>query len=227
MKVHKQHDKDATTARAKKALKEYVAVHGFKHLTATVIADLLDVSLSTITRLAIGGLAGVVKETIKETDCWPSFFEKFSLPTYAKAWKKLMMFIEMMQGCFDEFFASADMQHAILGQISVESEVLREVSEAREQKGALLLGLTDGHFTGSGVSFRAVMALLLGGIYYLVLHARYNKSTVCGIDINKEQDFKQVRETVAYILELVWQDGGKKRKAYKRQQQRAHYASAA
>lgn len=212
-------ERELTAVRAKRALREYVAAHGYKKLTATVLADLLGVSLSTITRLAIGGLAGVVKETIKESDCWPPFFEKFKLPAYAKAWKKMMMFIQMMQAFFDSFFMSEDMQHAILGQISVESEVLREISEARERQGAELLAIADGHFKGSGVSFRAVMALLLGGIYYLVLHAKYNK----------QADYLEVKDTIAYLIELVWQDGGKKRKRWEKRQQPGNegFASAA
>ncbi len=80
------------------------------------------------------------------------------------------------------------MQRLILWQISTISPLMRSISETREREGLKLLALADPYFRESGISFRAVSALIVGGIYYMVLHGVYNKSTVCGIDVNQAGD---------------------------------------
>lgn len=210
-KTIKVRDKGAMSDNLVETLRGYVARNGFKNLKASDIAEHTGVHASNISRI-FGGLDGLVKHLVTEYDYWNALFERFRLRPQAKAWQILEMFKLLMVANFEALFANTEMQHVILGQVTVDDEVMRQISENREKNGAPLLALTDKHFKGSGVNFRMVIALLLGGVYYLVLHAKNNKSAVCGIDINKEEDYQELRETIGYIIELVWRDAGKKRK---------------
>lgn len=46
--------------------------------------------------------------------------------------------------------------------------LLKEISYERESQGEPIVKLTDPHFKDSAITFRAVLALVLGGIYYVV-----------------------------------------------------------
>ncbi|WP_029279473.1 hypothetical protein [Pedobacter borealis] len=46
--------------------------------------------------------------------------------------------------------------------------LLKEISYEMESQGEPIVKLTDPHFKDSGIRFRAVLALVLGGIYYVV-----------------------------------------------------------
>ena len=49
------------------------------------------------------------------------------------------------------------------------------------------------------------MAIILGGIYYLVLHGETNKSTVSGIDVNLEKDRRAVADTIRQVISWAWE----------------------
>lgn len=97
------------------------------------------------------------------------------------------------------------MQKIILWQISERTPLMRRVSEEREIEGAKLLNMADPFFGGSGVSFKAVEALLLGGIYYVIMHAENNQSTVCGIDANLERDRTVLLDTISQVIGWAWE----------------------
>ena len=58
------------------------------------------------------------------------------------------------------------------------------------------------------ICLRIGLAMILGGIYYLSIHATSNGSTICGIDINTEEDLKIVRETLDDMVAFVFEKYG-------------------
>lgn len=62
----------------------------------------------------------------------------------------------------------------------------KSTHNARESAGQELLEMTDLHFKNNPVNFRAIAALLVGGIYYVVLHTQSNGGQFCGLDITSK-----------------------------------------
>ena len=62
----------------------------------------------------------------------------------------------------------------------------------------------------SDVNLRATLALLIGGIYYLSLHAKSNGSTFCGIDINIDEGKSQIDDTIKNIIYHTFDNSKKK-----------------
>jgi len=149
-----------------------------------------------------GGLNNLLKTYISSRDYWQPLLKDLNHDSPADT---LKMFTELLQNQFRFFFEEKEMQKFILWQISEYNTLMRSISEERESEGAKLLALTNEHFKGSGINIRAVMALLLGGIYYVILHAENNKSTVAGIDANLEKDREELITTIGQILNWAWQ----------------------
>ena len=56
-------------------------------------------------------------------------------------------------------------------------------------------------FEKSSVDFRAVSAILVAAIYYIVLHAKTNGSTMCGIDASTDEGKERILNAVGQILD--------------------------
>src|SRR5690606_25738261 len=106
------------------------------------------------------------------------------------------VFVEMMTADLTAFQNNREMQQIVRWQISEEHPLIKSISESREREGEKLLRLTDTFFRDSGVDFRNVIALVLGGIYYIVLHTSVNTSVVCGVDIRRERDRESLKRTI-------------------------------
>jgi len=152
----------------------------------------------------------LLKTYIKQKDYWPPFFERFNLSAEPTEEELRKMFIELMQDNFELFKDTPEMQKIILWQISQESPLLRSISDEREAEGARLLNMSSSYFRHSDVNFKAIIALLLGGSYYLVLHAATNKSTVCGVDINWDKDRHEILRTIAQVIGWSWDNAKQK-----------------
>lgn len=213
--MKRKRNKELTRAELINAAIADIAANGFKGLTSARLAEHVGRHGSRITGL-FGGLNGLIKAAVAERDHWASLFSRYSIPPRAKGWQIREMFSGMMCRNLVAFKENPDMQKMIHGQISLDHEVLREISELREREGAKLLVQTDPHFEGSGVCFRSIIALLLYGSYGLVLHSACIGGTVAGVDINREEDMLEVKTTLRYVIELAWKDAGQKRKRAKR-----------
>ena len=172
--MKRKRNKLATRADFINAAIEDIAINGFKGLTGARLAERVGKHGSRISDL-FGGLKGLIKAAVAERDHWDLLFEKFSIPPKSSARQIRDMFSGMMRTNLTSFMENTDMQHMILGQMSVRHEGLREISDYREAEGAKLLERTDAHFANSGICFRTIIGLLLYGSYGVVLHARYRR----------------------------------------------------
>jgi AcrR family transcriptional regulator len=204
LKTIKVRDAEQTQRDLLEAVGKILSEHGFRSLNTKNITDLIGKDKNII-RYHFKSLKDLEKSYINEKDYWPPFFKRFNLGLSPERKKVEQMFTELMQENFRYFFSNKEMQQIILWQISEANPLLRSISENRETEGAKLLQLTDPYFQGTDINFRAILALLLGGLYYVTLHARYNKSTVSGIDVNQAEDRKEVIKTIGHVLGWAWQ----------------------
>lgn len=147
----------------------------------------------------------MIKTYIKSQDFWEPVFRDFEINPVPGN-KEIPKFItSIFEHQFHSFFADRIMQALIHWQISEPNAILKDISEERELNGSKIAALTDPHFKGSGFNFRAILAIMLGGVYFIVWHARKNGTTVCGIDINKNDDREDVVRSLGQLVELVWE----------------------
>ena len=147
----------------------------------------------------------LLKLYIQQKDYWPALFERFDFKDQPGEQLIRQLMIELMQDNLKLFKDTPEMQKIILWQISQASPMLRKVSDDREAAGANIFKMIEPYFIHSGINFKAVIGLLLGGSYYMVLHAASNKSTVCGIDLNWEHDMDEVQKTIGQLISWAWE----------------------
>lgn len=101
---------------------------------------------------------------------------------------------------FEKFNTDIALQKLITWEISEENQMLRKVADRREELGEQLFSLIDEKFSESSLDIRGVVALLLGGTYYLNLHAKTNGSLFCGIDINTDEGKNSILNAIEFII---------------------------
>ncbi len=102
----------------------------------------------------------------------------------------------LLHGQLERMMKDKVLQRIIHWEIGEKNKTLRKVADEREKIGEHLFEIIEPDFIDTGVDIRAKLALQIAGIYYLVLHAKYNGSLFCGIDINKATDLERLQKAI-------------------------------
>ncbi|SDF15451.1 hypothetical protein SAMN05216464_113140 [Mucilaginibacter pineti] len=200
---YRKRDKEGSMARMVWAIGEILRTKGHRFLYLNEIARCADVGKQYVKKY-FGSVNGLIRAYIMETEYWLPHFEEVKSQPLPAPDNLLDYYISTLQEQFRYFNETPELQKIILWQISEPNALMRSISERREKDGALLLGLSDPHFLNSGISLKAVVAMILGGGYYVAMQAGTNNSPVCGIDVNTERDREIFIETMVQILKWAW-----------------------
>lgn len=85
-----------------------------------------------------------------------------------------------------------------------EHKTLRKIADQREEFAQKTFKTIAPKFLNSDRDIMANLALQIGGLYYLSLHAKANRSTFCGIDINKKAGEERILKALKDILDYTF-----------------------
>ena len=195
-----KNDKERTKRKLIDAVGAIIRRDGFRGLKFNAIAREAQVDKKLIT--AYFGSTEVLVETyIRGKDYWTMPGGNANELANAGEKSDTRDLLEtLLINHLDYFSQEEEMQKIILWQISERSRIMFEVAEDREKLGADFFRLADPNFEKTTVDIRAITALLVGGIYYTVLHAKSNDSLFCQIDLNTEDGLNRIKSAVSEIL---------------------------
>lgn len=157
-----------------------------------------------------GTLDNLIEIYIKQKDYWSSEAQKETLNILNNIQKiDRTIITALLQGQFDAILNDLERQRIIHWELGEKNDLLRKISDSREELGEHLFQLGEPEFDDSGIDIRATTALLIGGLYYLALHARSNGSLFCGIDINEPGGKERIDRAMAKIIEICYERTGK------------------
>lgn len=193
-------DKEETKRKLIWAVGEIIKTQDFDGLRISKIARLANVDRKLVYRY-FKSLDGLLEAYIIENDYWMVFSDILKEILEEQNSLDLKELIAaVLQNQFRYFYSRPAMQRLILLEISKENRLLKSIHKAREANGQPILEATDPLFAGSTINLRAITALLIGGIYYAVLHARFNGGIISGIDINTEDGQLSILNAVNQII---------------------------
>ena len=202
--IHKK-DKEETKFKLIKATGEIFMAKGYSGLNASKIADKAGVSKTLVYRY-FGNVQELFKEYLRYKDYWISFEDHIDdLVTANRNDSGKELAKSTLENQIQYFLHNKEMQQIIRWQITEPNDISRSVADSREQMGEHMFGIIDPYFKDSDVNFRALMAVSVAGIYFLVLNAKINGSTFCGVDLNKDEDIKEVEKAVKQLVDLAYE----------------------
>lgn len=197
-------DKERSKQKLINAVGKVLKSKGYIRLTATNIAKAAGLSRRLIT-IYFDSVDDLVETYVRNKDYWISASGntgQWIVENKGRDTKKIINYL--LQNQLDYFYNNAEMQKLILWEISKKTKIMYEVCDDRERLGSKFFELTDKELEGKNIDIRAISALLVAGIYYLVLHAKSTDTLFCEIDINTSEGMERIKIAINVILENTY-----------------------
>ncbi|KEQ29373.1 TetR family transcriptional regulator [Pedobacter antarcticus 4BY] len=197
-------DKERSTLKLIEAVGTVIKNEGYTGLTATNIARVAGLNRRLIT-LYFGTIDNLIETYVRSKDYWitASGNAVELIKEYTGENTKPIL-DKLLQNQLDYFFNEEEMQKIVLWQISQSTQIMKDVSEERELLSRDFFKLSDRELEGKDTDLRAVSALLVAGIYYLVLHAKSTDTLFCEIDLNTTEGMVRIKKAISLILEQTY-----------------------
>lgn len=193
-------DKERSMRKLIDAVGAVIQTEGYTGLTSTNISRIAGLDRRLIS-LYFGSVNNLVETYVKSKDYWVAATGEASALMKQNKGKNTRELLEaVLLNQLDYFYSNAEMQKIVLWQLSEQTEVMKHVCTEREKLSTIFFALSDKELEGSPIDLRATAALLVAGIYYLVLHAKSDSGLFCEININSEQGMNRIKDAVKTIL---------------------------
>lgn len=112
---------------------------------------------------------------------------------------------QMLLEQFDFVSQNKAFQKVLIWSVSEQRKSLQKLIDDQEANGEVLLkSITDPYFGDKASDHRAVMAILVAGLYYLNLFTEVNGSHFCGIDLKTEEGRSKIRQATSFLVEQTY-----------------------
>ncbi len=194
-------DKERSKLKLIEGVGKVIRENGYKGLTASNIAKKAGVHRSLI-YVYFESLNALIETYVRGKDYFVgaegNAGEELSKAEASSSSKDILE--NMLINQMDYFIRNEEWQKIILWQISERSQVMYEIAEQREKLGEDFFSMAEVELAGKNIDLRPVAALLVAGIYYMVLHTKSNDSLFCGINLNTNDGKERVRQAIKKIL---------------------------
>ncbi|MFB9052130.1 TetR/AcrR family transcriptional regulator [Formosa undariae] len=192
-------DKERSKQKLINAVGKILKTKGYTGLTATNIAKAAGLSRRLISTY-FDSVDDLVETYVRNKDYWTAASGKVEdmLKDHDKRDTKKMI-DEILQNQLEYFYNNTEMQKIILWEISEKSQIMYDACEERERLGSKVFALADKELEGKDI--RAVSAILVAAIYYMVLHAKSTDTLFCEIDINQPEGMQRIKNAISSILQ--------------------------
>ena len=199
-------NKTETMQRLIDAVGRIIKNKGYKGLGLNAIAKEAEVSKILIHRY-FGSVDQLVEAYVLKNDYWISKAGEVKIETSGKTDRESLkeVTIKLLRGHFQYFNTHEEMRSIILWEITERTMLLNSICLVREDIGNLLLEKAEPLFTDGKKNIKAITAILVSGIYYMILHAKKNQSTICGIDVNSKIGEQEILDAIDQIVDWTFE----------------------
>lgn len=190
-------DKERSKARLINAVGKVLQKEGYVGLNAASVAAAAGLSKKLVWTY-FDGLDNLVEEYISKRDFWKqaAYGTISNLLKHSSEIGKEHI-SKLLQAQLQQVLKDKILQKIIHWELGESKEILRKLADKREEIGEGLFKLIIDDFENNGVhNLRGRFALIIGGIYYLSIHAKVNGSTFCGVDLNTKQGQDEVSSAI-------------------------------
>lgn len=198
-------DKERTKKKLTDSVGRILKKEGFAGLNARQVAIKAGVHRKLIYEY-FGGMEGLVTDYLNSRDYWSlSLEDRAAIIELGREDSGKQISIDLIERQFDSLLVNEEMRQIINWGLSENRKPLQELNKQREQLGEeIFVNIIDDFFKGKDKNIRAIEGLLIAGIYYLILHAKMNNATMCGVDVNTLEGQTEIKKAIKQIIEWAY-----------------------
>lgn len=182
-----------------KAAIELIEEDGFLKLAVTAITKKAKIE-PVVFYNRYNNLDEFINEFVKKYDYWFSDIAK----KYIRSSNKEAKYRELLQSLLKSLKGNKVMQQLLRWELAMNNEMTQRTAQFREVHTLPLAKEYKKVFLGSNVDILAISALMIGGIYYLVLHS--DLATFSKIDINTTEGEERICKAIDYLSDMLFKE---------------------
>lgn len=113
-----------------------------------------------------------------------------------------VFFANTLKSLFKELSDNEIMQKLLLWELSDDNSTTRRTAQMRDTMNLHIVQFYDLMFRPVKISIRGVIAILISGTYYLILHKE--RAEFCSIDFNSAEGEKEFSEAIDFLTDLIF-----------------------
>ena len=190
-----------------KAAIQIIEKDGFSHITVRGIIQKAKIQAAVFYN-RYKDLDHFISEFVKSYDYW---FDDV-IKDCEDIKDQQQQYISLLVNLFHSLQDNKIMQQLLKWEITTNNSTTRQTAKLREFYSLPLVEKYKKYFENSPVKIDAVSALVIGGIYYFILHAEV--SLFGGIDVETEEGKKKITNAIEYLGDLFFSDASPESKTF-------------
>ncbi len=175
---------------------EALKKHGFANLGVNLIAEYAQVDKNTIYR-HYKDFQELLTQYIEKQDYWLKSLEQYK---EYKITDFKGFLSKIISGQYETIYRNKELQQLLIWELAELSTRTKAIARQRETLSEGLIKQYEEIFRDSGIDFNAISAILIAGVYYLILHKEH--STFCLIDVKNESD--RVPKAIGQLVDMLF-----------------------
>jgi len=200
-KIKRTRNKEVTKRKILDATSRIVLRDGFKAVGINAVAREAGVDKVMIYRY-FNNLMGLLEALTKEKDYWLIVFNNVSQNLDNASIEDLKnisvgLFTEMLR----YLLQNREMQELLLWELTDKNEISAKTTSLREEQGIAIMNQLEALFRAKNIDSAAFSALMVAGIYFLVLRSK-TVDVFNGVPLNTPEGWKRIENIVEFTCGL-------------------------
>jgi len=170
---------------------------GFANITLTGVAERAKIEPAVFYR-RFANLDELFSKYTQKYDYWLGSLAE-NLPRNASEEENYKW---IMDNLISALLKNKGMQQLLIWELSEDNHTTRRTTKLREIVNEPLIRMLEKTFAKSGLDINVIAAMMISGIYYLILHRK--RSTFCDVDFNSKSGKERLRNGVNQFSSLLF-----------------------
>lgn len=179
------------------AVSQVIKDKGYINLNINNVCEYADVDRNAIYR-HFGDFETLLTQFIESRDYWLNSLDEVK---DIKIKDHKVFLKQMLISQYDTINSNVELQQLLIWELGEFSLRTKAIAERREILSEKLIKQFEEHFKRSKIDFNTITAIMIAGIYYLVLHKKH--STFCLVDFIKEKE--RVLRAIDQLVDILFE----------------------
>ncbi len=110
----------------------------------------------------------------------------------------------LMRSLINALYKNKGMQQLLIWELSDRNPITRRTANTREMINMALIRMLEARFEGTGIDMNVISAMMISGVYYLILHK--DISSFCNVDFASKKGKERFEKTIDDLSSILFSE---------------------